>query len=33
VPTKKFAQMVKNMDESFLTTSSWGKVKKRIGQE
>ena len=33
VPMQKFAQMVKNMDESFLTTSSWGKVKKRIGQE
>jgi len=30
VPMKKFAVMVGNMDESFLTTPSWGKVLKRI---
>jgi uncharacterized protein (DUF169 family) len=29
-PMKKFKTMVNNMDESFLTTESWKKVKKRI---
>ena len=29
-PMKKFAEMVGNMDESFLITPSWDKVKKRI---
>ena len=29
-PMKKFRTMVTNMDESFLITDSWGKVKKRI---
>jgi len=30
VPIKRFETMVKNMDNSFLTTETWGKVKKRI---
>jgi len=30
VPWTKFARMVDNMDESFLITKSWNKVKKRI---
>jgi hypothetical protein len=30
VPMKKFKTMVENMDESFLITDSWKKVKKRI---
>jgi hypothetical protein len=30
VPMKKLARMVENMDESFLTTGSWGAVRKRI---
>jgi hypothetical protein len=30
VPMQKFRTMVENMDESFLTTASWKKVKKRI---
>jgi len=30
LPMKKFARMVGNMEESFLITSSWAKVKKRI---
>jgi uncharacterized protein (DUF169 family) len=30
VPMKKFTSMVKNMDESFLTTRSWATVQKRI---
>jgi uncharacterized protein (DUF169 family) len=30
VPMSKFRRMVENMDESFLTTSSWKKVRKRI---
>jgi hypothetical protein len=29
-PMKKFRAMVANMDESFLITHSWEKVKKRI---
>jgi uncharacterized protein (DUF169 family) len=31
VPMKKFLRMVADMDESFLITPSWAKVKKRIG--
>jgi uncharacterized protein (DUF169 family) len=31
VPMNKFRRMVENMEESFLITSSWDKVKKRIG--
>jgi hypothetical protein len=30
VPMKKFMQMVANMEESFLLTDSWRKVKRRI---
>ncbi|HUL01075.1 MAG TPA: DUF169 domain-containing protein [Nitrospirota bacterium] len=30
VPMKKFTRMIKDMDESFLITPSWEKVKKRI---
>jgi uncharacterized protein (DUF169 family) len=30
VPMNKFARMIGNMDESFLITPSWDKVKKRI---
>ena len=30
VPWTKFARMVDNMDESFLITKSWNKVKNRI---
>lgn len=30
VPMKRFITMVENMEESFLTTGSWTKVKKRI---
>jgi hypothetical protein len=30
VPMKRFEEMVKNMDESFLITESWNVVKKRI---
>ncbi len=29
-PMKKFLSMVDNMEESFLTTGSWGKIQKRI---
>jgi uncharacterized protein (DUF169 family) len=29
-PMEKFSRMIENMDESFLITSSWDKVKKRI---
>ena len=29
-PINKFIKMINNMDESFLTTNSWSKVKKRI---
>jgi len=32
VPIKKFLRMIENMDESFLITSSWDKVKKRINR-
>jgi hypothetical protein len=31
VPWEKFVHMVENMDESFLITNSWEKVRKRIG--
>ena len=31
VPMKKFIRMIKNMDESFLITSSWDAVRKRMG--
>jgi hypothetical protein len=31
VPMKKFVKMIKDMDESFLITGSWDKVRKRIG--
>jgi hypothetical protein len=31
VPWEKFVCMVRNMDESFLITDSWDKVRKRIG--
>jgi len=30
VPMKKFIMMIENMEESFLITDSWAKVKKRI---
>ncbi len=30
VPMKKFVRMVENMEESFLTTRSWKKVRRRI---
>jgi hypothetical protein len=30
VPMKRFEQMVSNMDESFLITESWDKVKGRL---
>jgi hypothetical protein len=30
VPTKRFIRMVENMDESFLVTDSWQKVRRRI---
>jgi len=30
VPMNKFTSMVRNMDESFLITKSWGKVRRRI---
>ena len=29
-PMKKFVRMVENMEESFLTTDSWKKVRRRI---
>ncbi|MHB8110724.1 MAG: DUF169 domain-containing protein, partial [Syntrophorhabdaceae bacterium] len=32
-PFRKFVRMVGNMDESFLTTESWAKVRKRIERE
>jgi hypothetical protein len=31
VPMAKFRRMVGSMEESFLVTPSWAKVKKRIG--
>lgn len=33
VPMKRFAVMVKNMEESFLTTGSWARVLRRIKRE
>jgi hypothetical protein len=33
VPMSKFWSMVENMEESFLTTPSWAKVKTRIGKK
>jgi uncharacterized protein (DUF169 family) len=30
-PMKKFVRMIADMDESFLITGSWAKIKKRIG--
>ena len=33
VPFSKFQRMVENMEESFLTTGSWGKVRRRIAGE
>jgi hypothetical protein len=32
VPIQKFERMVENMDESFLITGSWEKIKARIGK-
>jgi hypothetical protein len=32
VPLKKFERMVDDMDESFLITASWEKVKSRLSQ-
>jgi len=32
-PMTKFARMVENMEESFLTTDSWARVKRRIRNE
>jgi hypothetical protein len=31
-PMKKFLQMIEDMDESFLITGSWNKVRRRIGK-
>jgi len=33
VPMNKFERMIENMDESFLITSSWDKVRKRIARD
>jgi len=33
VPMKKFTRMVENMEESFLITPSWDKVRKRIARD
>ena len=33
VPMNKFTRMVENMDESFLITPSWAKVRKRIARD
>jgi len=33
VPMKKFVTMIENMDESFLITESWNKIKKRISKK
>jgi hypothetical protein len=32
-PMRKFATMVANMEDSFLTTASWNKVQRRIAAE
>lgn len=31
IPMKRFQQMIDNMEESFLTTGSWAKIRRRIG--
>jgi uncharacterized protein (DUF169 family) len=33
VPMNKFVRMIENMDESFLITPSWAKVRKRIAKD
>lgn len=33
VPIKRFEGMVKNMEESFLITNTWGKIKRRIDKD
>jgi hypothetical protein len=33
VPMRRFREMVRNMDESFLTTASWHQVRGRISQD
>jgi hypothetical protein len=33
VPMNRFAEMVENMEESFLITGSWSKVRKRIAKD
>ena len=33
VPMSKFIRMAGNMEESFLITRSWEKVRRRIGQD
>ena len=33
VPVNKFLRMAANMDESFLITGSWERVKKRMGND
>jgi len=33
IPMNKFTCMVNNMDESFLQTGSWEKVKSRLGRD
>jgi COG2043 family uncharacterized protein len=30
VPMSKFARMIENMEESFLVTPSWGRVRRRL---
>jgi hypothetical protein len=32
VPMKKFARMIENMEESFLITDTWDRMRKRIGR-
>jgi hypothetical protein len=32
VPMKKFVEMIGSMDESFLITRTWDKVKSKIGR-
>jgi len=32
VPMNKFVRMIENMEESFLITDSWSKVRKRINR-
>ena len=33
IPMRKFASMVESMEESFLSTESWSRVRKRISSE